>query len=506
MIPAKILGISASLRNARRGKGQSDLIDSIKSQTSKEALLSFLTGEAAAHLENFEAAGRLEQAPFDEIYKNLKKLTGKKGLSNSEAALASSLWAAHQLGCEIEHLSLAEFFDEKGGVRNLDQLIDQLESADGILISSPVYFGDRSSLSQSFVEELRENKKMNQALDGKVYAGIAVGAKRNGGQETALIYQLWDMLQSGLLGVGNDSETTSQYGGTGHAGDVGIMPSDTYGIDTALGTGRRIARVATMLKNTGEHKLADGLKVSLMVLQDKDDVALNFANELAESLSQTSQVNVLALHQKNIKRCLACDVCPTHIDVDEEYRCIIKASSDDLKELHPQLLDFDLMIPIVYSPTNREKLVSVYQQFIERTRYLRRGDYALSDAVSLPIVIEDLGVTDNMGIRMMTSTLRHHTVLAKPLSLYNFADQGMLNKKEVIAMVEKQLPKIEKLTVGKLLAGSEGVDHLKYNPVGYVLSAVKDIEDQKFGKREEMIEKRTERRTLESRNRLTTSL
>ena len=39
-----------------------------------------------------------------------------------------------------------------------------------------------------------------------------------------MIYQLHDMMDLGFLGVGNDYETTSQYGGTGHAGDIGTMP------------------------------------------------------------------------------------------------------------------------------------------------------------------------------------------------------------------------------------------------------------------------------------------
>ena len=56
-----------------------------------------------------------------------------------------------------------------------------------------------------------------------------------------------DMLNLGLLTVGNDSETTSQYGGTGLAGDIGTMPQDDYGLETAMGTGRRIARMIKMI-------------------------------------------------------------------------------------------------------------------------------------------------------------------------------------------------------------------------------------------------------------------
>ena len=41
---------------------------------------------------------------------------------------------------------------------------------------------------------------------------------------------------------------------------------------------------------------------------------------------------ILDIASQNIHRCLACDVCPTHIDVDEKYRCIIKAKSDHMAD------------------------------------------------------------------------------------------------------------------------------------------------------------------------------
>ncbi len=90
-----------------------------------------------------------------------------------------------------------------------------------IIVSSPVYFGDRGSLVQSLFEFIESDPLLRQDMAGKIYGGLAVGAKRNGGQETTLIYQMLDMLDMGLLAVGNGHETTAQYGGTAKAGDVG---------------------------------------------------------------------------------------------------------------------------------------------------------------------------------------------------------------------------------------------------------------------------------------------
>jgi multimeric flavodoxin WrbA len=207
-----------------------------------------------------------------ELYKNLKKNSGDSGLSNSETALAAALWEVVQSGCEIDHISLSEFFLASGKVRNADILKNKLMESDGILVSGPVYFGDRSSLLQNMINFILDDEQLQENLNNKIYAGIAVGAKRNGGQETSLVYNLYDFVRLGMLGVGNDSDTTSQYGGTCHAGDVGTAHKDDYGIGTSLGTGRRLAEVVKF--NCSDAVLKDGAKILFLILQDKDNVAL----------------------------------------------------------------------------------------------------------------------------------------------------------------------------------------------------------------------------------------
>ena len=108
----KILGISASLRNARRSFGNDSLVNDIMEAKSQEQLNVYLKQEAAEHLQNFIKAGREEKLPFDKLYTNLKKLKGHKGLSNSEVALVAALWSAKELGAQIDHLSLSEYFTE----------------------------------------------------------------------------------------------------------------------------------------------------------------------------------------------------------------------------------------------------------------------------------------------------------------------------------------------------------------------------------------------------------
>ena len=215
----------------------------------------------------------------------LKKSGGQRGLSNSEIALVAALWGARQKGADIDHIPLADHFPASGETVDLDGLKAAIRRADAVLLATPVYFGDRGSVAQRFVELLRSDESLNREVQGKLYAGIAVGAKRNGGQETTLIYAMLDMINVGLLAVGNDSDTTSQYGGTVHAGDIGTAPKDKYGIDTSIGTGRRIANVAIEAKAAQHAKLEDLPRMDFWLLQDKDGVGRRFVEQTLNSLA-----------------------------------------------------------------------------------------------------------------------------------------------------------------------------------------------------------------------------
>ncbi len=486
----KILGISASLRNARRGVGNESLIEDINNLATEEEMHKFLEQEAALHLQNFIEAGRKDDLPFDQMYTNLKKNKGNKGLSNSEVALVSSLWSVKELGVEIDHVSLAEYYTESGE-KNLDELKRKLMEADGYILSTPVYFGDRGSLSQSLINFIRIDEELKSSFEGKVYAGIAVGAKRNGGQETTLIYQLLDMLNVEMLGVGNDSQTTSQYGGTGVAGDVGKMPEDSYGLETSMGTGRRIARVIQLLELSKGYSYDLKPKVQFWILQDKNDVAVNYVKDMIKDLPEI-EGSIIDLASEKIMRCLGCDICPTHIDVDEEYRCIIKSKKDAFLDIHSLFMEADAIIPVVYSPLDRTGLESNYQKFIERTRYLRRGDYLFSDMLVAPFVIDEIGSNENLHIRLITSMIRHHTIVSKPLVTY-YREGQYINQEEILDGMHKLSKHIVRSNIGRIRSYSMGLDHLRYNPVGYVLSVVKDNEDEKLDNRKIMIDGRIEK-------------
>jgi len=496
-----ILGISASLRNARSKKGSQALVTEISALTDSAELNTYINDQASIHLDQFVDAGRAEGKPFDQLYRELRKRGGLRGLSNSEVCLAAALWEAKNHGCDIDHVGLIDHFPADGSETDIDVLKTRLKAADGFILSSPVYFGDRSSLSQRFIEMIRSDDDLRRILAGKIYAGLAVGAKRNGGQETTLIYQMIDMINLDLLGVGNDSDTTSQYGGTAHAGDIGTIPKDTYGINTSRGTGRRIGRVAAMMEDGKDSQLGDKIRVGLWSLQDRNSEMLDLALPLFRTQNLAHEVRVSGVTDHRIRPCIACDICPIAVGPDEDYRCIIARKDDGLKQLHEELLWPDILVPAVLSPRSRNGLVSVYQQFMERTRYLRRGDYVYTDRLVIPLVFEEIGANEHLDIRLLTSFIRHHTVMSKPI--IGFLHQGkLINEAEVAADLGKALANGRRLTESRLAAASLSGGASQYNPVGYVLSAAKDNENDTLTAREEAIEIRNRNLVAEAASRL----
>lgn len=469
-----VLGISSTLRSARRNSGLETLPKELSLIESEDDLNIYLSSQVRIHLSNFISAGRAEGKPFDQIYRSLRSLDGKKGLSNSEAALCAALWSAQRLGATISIASLAELFGKRHS--DLASFRSQLMSVDAIILASPVYFGDRGSLSQLLFDFIRSDSELLSKCKGKIYGGIAVGAKRNGGQETTLIYQLYDMINLGFLGVGNDSETTSQYGGTGVAGDVGTMASDSYGLQTICGLGRRVARVTNMLKYSCGFRLKRKPQVLFLKFNNPckfiDDSLKNIAKLHDHLLDFVS----LDVHELPINSCLACDICPTHVDKDSVYRCIIKSDTDSMSTLHNYLLQADVIIPVLHEPVDSSDN-QFYQEFIERTRYLRRGDYVLGDTLTFPLVYEELGSQGILGLRAVTSMLRHHTVVSRPIKVC-YQDQNILNLSSVLDNFSSIVDHATDLTKSRILALASSSDNLKYNPVGYVLSSEKDYEDQ----------------------------
>jgi len=160
-----------------------------------------------------------------------------------------------------------------------------------------------------------------------------------------------------------------------------------------------------------------------------------------------------------------------------------------------------VIIPTAYCPADRAGLKSVYQEFMERTRYLRRGDYVFSDRLVVPLVFAEIGANENLEIRMMTSFIRHHTVMHKPVIGW-IMDGKLLNPAEVRDGISSAVTEGRRLLAGRLGLNALNDEMARYNPVGYVLSQTKDKEPETLNARERLAAERVKRQIQESRERL----
>lgn len=116
----------------------------------------------------------------------------------------------------------------------------------GIIVGSPVYFGDMTSLCKAMFDRWRLFRK-DFALSNRVGGALAVGAARNGGQENVLRSIHLAMFGQEMIVVG-DGRPTSHGGATLWNNYKDDILKDEPGIATAKNLGRRVAEVARLIR------------------------------------------------------------------------------------------------------------------------------------------------------------------------------------------------------------------------------------------------------------------
>ncbi len=122
-----------------------------------------------------------------------------------------------------------------------EDILKTLGKADGLLVGSPVYFGEVSAQLKSFwdrTRRLRTEKKLINVVGG----ALSVGAARFGGQETTLqaIHNM--MLVQGMIVVG-DGHPDKDAGHFGAAAQHAAS-KDEHALKRAVILGKRVATVA----------------------------------------------------------------------------------------------------------------------------------------------------------------------------------------------------------------------------------------------------------------------
>jgi len=133
--------------------------------------------------------------------------------------------------------------DKKGDFPKLAPRISE-PHVRGIIVGSPVYFGNMSSLCKAMLDHWMVFRK-GFALADRVGGALAVGGCRNGGQELVLQSILAAMMGQNMVLVGDD-QPTSHFGATLVNTDDSIA-ADAFGRQTAANLGWRVAKVALAL-------------------------------------------------------------------------------------------------------------------------------------------------------------------------------------------------------------------------------------------------------------------
>jgi len=118
-------------------------------------------------------------------------------------------------------------------------------SVGGLIIGSPVYFRNASSVCMAFLERLAVLRKPKLLLADKAVGILSVGAYRNGGQEMVIQQIQAAMLCHEVVIVGG--KPGAHQGATlwnAHKDDI---MKDEFGIDTAKKLGIRVAEAALRL-------------------------------------------------------------------------------------------------------------------------------------------------------------------------------------------------------------------------------------------------------------------
>lgn len=113
----------------------------------------------------------------------------------------------------------------------------------GIIIGTPVYFGNMNSLCRAFLERCIVLYQDKFALSNKVAGVVAMGGTRNGGQEVTIQSVQISLFCHEMILVGN-GRPGPRHGATVWSGAEGGVLKDEIGMTTVKALGHRVAEVA----------------------------------------------------------------------------------------------------------------------------------------------------------------------------------------------------------------------------------------------------------------------
>ena len=226
----------------------------------------FMEAAGAAIVTGTAAAGGSAQAAAGSRTKTIRivgiSCSPRKGKTTA-ASLRVCLQAAEKVdpridvelielaGMKIDGSLAAGLFLEPGQKDDFPKLVPKLSDPEiaGIIIGTPVYFGNMTSLCKAFLDRCIAFRKNNFALSNKIAGVLAVGGARNGGQEMAIQSVQAALFCQEMIIVG-DGRPTARIGATVWSNGKRPITEDEFGMATVKNLGRRVAEVALKIAAT----------------------------------------------------------------------------------------------------------------------------------------------------------------------------------------------------------------------------------------------------------------
>ena len=207
-------------------------------------------------------AAAAESAPAEGAIKIVAISCSPRQGKTTAAALGVCLQAAKEVsprietelielaGLRIDGSVAAGVPSTPGAQDDFPRLIPKLADprVRGIIIGTPVYFGNMSSLCRAFLERCIVLYQDKFALSNKVAGVVAVGGTRNGGQEATVQSVQVSLFCQEMIVVGN-GRPHSRFGATLWSGIEGGVTKDEFGMTTARNLGRRVAETVLRMQS-----------------------------------------------------------------------------------------------------------------------------------------------------------------------------------------------------------------------------------------------------------------
>ncbi|MBW3001682.1 flavodoxin family protein [Candidatus Woesearchaeota archaeon] len=210
---------------------------------------------------------------YEEQYADKPKIiilngSPRVGANSQKLAEIARDYLQNERGCYVEQINLREYEIKRclacgvcGKTKDTGEFIDcklkgkddavgiweKIADADGLIVSTPVYFGLPTPLLVEFLNRSRYLRHQDFRLTNTVFGVMTVSGRRTGGNETTIFSTWYPLVRNGMIPVGN-GDKSCQFGVVAWASKPGEVLEDPWAIVQTKDLADRVYDVASVIK------------------------------------------------------------------------------------------------------------------------------------------------------------------------------------------------------------------------------------------------------------------